>query len=115
MPTAAACVVIPTRLVAVIPELRDVADVTAVTFRQQPSGDLTFADLIELARAIEQSFDEGVDGVVVTQGTDTLEETAFALDDLPAVRRQLVCHWRRDADGRLVCSWEPDIAPIPHR
>ncbi|HEV3186732.1 MAG TPA: asparaginase [Acidimicrobiales bacterium] len=72
-------------LVAVIPELRDVADVTAVTFRQQPSGDLTFADLIELARAIEQSFDEGVDGVVVTQGTDTLEETAFALDVL--VRR----------------------------
>jgi hypothetical protein len=39
----------------------------------------------------------------------------FALDDLPAVRRQLVCHWRRDADGRLTCSWEPDIAPIPHR
>jgi hypothetical protein len=39
----------------------------------------------------------------------------FALDDPPAVRRQLVCHWRRDADGRLACSWEPDIAPIPHR
>jgi hypothetical protein len=39
----------------------------------------------------------------------------FALDDLPAVRRQLVCHWRRDADGRLARSWEPDIAPIPHR
>jgi hypothetical protein len=39
----------------------------------------------------------------------------FALDRLPAVRRQLVCHWRRQADGRLACSWEPDIAPIPHR
>jgi len=72
-------------LVAVIPELSDVADVTAVTFRQMPSGDLTFADLVELARAIEQSFDSGADGVVVTQGTDTLEETAFALDVL--VRR----------------------------
>ncbi|HEV3268353.1 MAG TPA: asparaginase [Acidimicrobiales bacterium] len=72
-------------LVAVIPELLDVADVTAETFRQMPSGDLTFVDLIELARAIEQSFDSGADGVVVTQGTDTLEETAFALDVL--VRR----------------------------
>jgi hypothetical protein len=39
----------------------------------------------------------------------------FALDNLPALRRQLVCHWRRDADGRLACHWEPDIAPIPHR
>ena len=39
----------------------------------------------------------------------------FALDGLPAVRRQLVCHWRRQADVRLTCSWEPDIAPSPHR
>ena len=67
-------------LIGVIPELVDVAEVTAVTFRQIPSGDLTFADLVSLARAIEQSFDSGADGVVVTQGTDTLEETAFALD-----------------------------------
>src|SRR3981081_1877882 len=44
-------------------------------------------------------------------GTDLLR--LFALDNLPAARRQLVCHWRRDADGRLSCSWEPDIAPHP--
>jgi hypothetical protein len=34
----------------------------------------------------------------------------FELDRLPAGRRRLVCHWRRDADGRLACIWEPDIA-----
>jgi hypothetical protein len=39
----------------------------------------------------------------------------FALDDLPAVRRQLVCHWHRDAGGRLACTWEPDIVPNPQR
>jgi hypothetical protein len=33
--------------------------------------------------------------------------------DRPPVRRQLVCHWRRDADGRLACVWEPDIAAVP--
>jgi hypothetical protein len=33
----------------------------------------------------------------------------FALDDLTAVRRQLVCHWHRDAGGRLACVWQPDI------
>ena len=77
-------------LIAAVPELRDVADVTAVTFRQMPSGDLTFADLVELARTIEQSFDAGTDGVVVTQGTDTLEETAFALDLLVRSSRPVV-------------------------
>ena len=34
----------------------------------------------------------------------------FALDRPPA-RRQLVCRWRRDLDGRLVAHWEPDIVP----
>jgi L-asparaginase len=77
-------------LIAAIPELRDVADVTAVTFRQMPSGDLSFADLIELARTIEKSFDTGTDGVVVTQGTDTIEETAFALDVLVRNPRPVV-------------------------
>jgi hypothetical protein len=33
----------------------------------------------------------------------------FALDRLRAERQRLVCHWRQDADGRLSCSWEPDI------
>ena len=39
----------------------------------------------------------------------------FALDVLPAVRRQLLCRWHRDADGRLACTWEPDIVLIPQR
>lgn len=38
----------------------------------------------------------------------------FAFDRLPAGRRQLVCHWRRDAEGWLACIWEPDIALVPH-
>ena len=33
----------------------------------------------------------------------------FALDRLRADRQRLVCRWRQDADGRLSCSWEPDI------
>ena len=37
----------------------------------------------------------------------------FALDRIPSVRRQLVCHWRRGDDGRLVAVWEPDIVVAP--
>jgi len=37
----------------------------------------------------------------------------FVLDAPPMSARRLVCHWRRDADGRLACAWAPDIGPDP--
>jgi len=67
-------------LVSTIPELDDVAEIVAVTFRQMPSGDLTLSDLVELGHTIDNAFESGSDGVVVTQGTDTIDETSFALD-----------------------------------
>ncbi|HEX9523320.1 MAG TPA: hypothetical protein VF949_10140 [Reyranella sp.] len=46
-------------------------------------------------------------------GTVSLKDTKdlvrlFALDRLPVDRPRLVCHWHRDADGRLACTWGPD-------
>ncbi len=69
-------------LIAAVPELVDVCDIDAVSFRQVPSGDLTFSDLVALARVIDEYFAQGFDGVVITQGTDTIEEASFALDVL---------------------------------
>ncbi len=63
-----------------VPALADTADIRASTFRQVPSPELTLADVIALAAEIEQQLAGGAAGIVVTQGTDTLEETAFALD-----------------------------------
>jgi L-asparaginase len=77
-------------LIAAVPGLIDVAEVAAVSFRQAPSGDLTISDMVDLARAIEESFESGTDGVVVTQGTDTIEETSFALDLLVRSPRPVV-------------------------
>jgi L-asparaginase len=67
-------------LVAALPELAGVAEVTAVQFRQVASSDLSLADMIALAIEIERAVTDGAAGVVVTQGTDTLEETSFILD-----------------------------------
>jgi L-asparaginase len=67
-------------LVSDVPEIAEVADVSAVSFRQAASGELTVDDLVELASEITARIDEGASGAVVTQGTDTIEETSFVLD-----------------------------------
>lgn len=68
------------QLVESVPGLADVARIEADTFRQVPSPELTLVDLVALAREIERRIDAGDTGVVVTQGTNTIEETAFTLD-----------------------------------
>ncbi|MDE2464250.1 MAG: asparaginase [Alphaproteobacteria bacterium] len=49
-------------------------------FRNVPSGNILFRDLIALAKRIEALHAAGCTGIIVTQGTDTIEETAFALE-----------------------------------
>jgi len=68
--------------------LREIAEIEARRFRMVGSANLTLADMLELAAEISRLSAAGIDGVVVTQGTDTLEETSYALDLLlpPGVR-----------------------------
>jgi len=69
-------------LIAAVPALADIAEIEACSFRQLPSPDITVSDLEALARNINQCIDDGVRGVVVTQGTDTIEESSFVVDRL---------------------------------
>jgi L-asparaginase len=63
-----------------IPELNDIAEVEELPFRRLPSQAITNADWLDLARTIQRYFDEDkADGIVITHGTNTLEETAYFL------------------------------------
>lgn len=73
-----------------VPKLGSVATIEAVSFMQVPSSDLTPGDLVRLSHEVETAYRDGCDGVVVTQGTDTLEETAFMLDLLVRDQRPIV-------------------------
>lgn len=64
--------------------------ITAHTFRSVPSPSLSLTELDELATFIDTLAEADTDGVVITQGTDTMEESAFYLDitvntDIPLV------------------------------
>lgn len=51
-------------------------------FRRLPSSQITFADLFALKHAIDERIEAGARGIVVTQGTDTIEETSWFVDIL---------------------------------
>src|SRR5579884_513496 len=67
-------------LIAALPGLGEVAELEAMTLRQVPSPELGLPDLVELSRKAAEAVEAGADGVVITQGTDTMEESAFVLD-----------------------------------
>jgi len=66
-------------LVGGLPELADIASIEQVPYRRTPSYALTVDDWLGLARTTQALLDGACDGVVITHGTNTLEETAFFL------------------------------------
>ncbi|MGH3239978.1 MAG: asparaginase domain-containing protein, partial [Spirillospora sp.] len=77
-------------LVAGVPELASVAGIGFDVMRPVPGAELRLGDIATVAARARELLTGGVDGVVVVQGTDTLEETAFALDLLCGSERPVV-------------------------
>ncbi len=84
------------------------------------------AELLTLARAIERAAKEGMDGVVVTHGTDALEEAVYGIDEMLSGAVPIVFtgamrpSWAADYDGiqnlenavRVVSYLEPEYGTL---
>jgi L-asparaginase len=63
------------------PGLADVAEVVPIDWGLVPASHLDFAQMLDICSIVERELErDDVDGAVVVQGTDTIEETAFAWD-----------------------------------
>jgi L-asparaginase len=66
-------------MLAEIPNLDQVAEVDSIQFGNKGSGGYTINELFDLSLAVEEALKKS-DGVVVTTGTDTMEEIGYFLD-----------------------------------
>lgn len=69
------------QLLEAVPEINEVAEVTGEQVFTIASQDMTDADWLKLAQTVNRLLArEDVDGIVITHGTDTMEETAYFLN-----------------------------------
>ncbi len=78
-------------LLAAVPGLERLADVEPIDWGLIPASHLGLAQVLEIGRLLAQTLARpDVDGAVVVQGTDVIEETAFAWDLLPLGEKPVV-------------------------
>lgn len=90
-------------LIKMIPEAKGLANISVYEFGMYPGPHMTPDMMFNLA-GIVQSFvsKDEIDGIIVTHGTDTLEETAYLLDLTVITEKPIV------VIGAMKTSSEPD-------
>lgn len=79
------------RLIEAVPELKNVANVKGEQVFQIASENMTNDHWLKLARRVNELLaQDDVDGIVITHGTDTLEETAYFLNLVVKSRKPVI-------------------------
>jgi L-asparaginase len=90
-------------LIEMIPEVSLLADIEIYNFGNRPGPHMTPELMLELSRVIQKEImRDDIKGIVVTHGTDTLEETAYFLDLTVQTEKPIV------VIGAMRTSSEPD-------
>jgi L-asparaginase len=90
-------------LVEMIPESRSLANLSVDEFGNFPGPHITPQLMLELSLKIKEFVQrQDVDGIIITHGTDTLEETAYFLDLTVKTEKPIV------VIGAMKTSSEPD-------
>lgn len=69
----------PSEIVDMFPELREIANIDSRLISNMFSEDIRFAHYNKIAKEVKKEAEKGVDGIIVTHGTDTLHYTSAAL------------------------------------
>lgn len=90
-------------LIEMIPEAKGLANISIYNFGNFPGPHMTPELMLNLSKEIQtQISKKSIDGVIVTHGTDTLEETAYLLDLTIKTEKPIV------VIGAMKTSTEPD-------
>ncbi|MDH7603804.1 MAG: asparaginase [Melioribacter sp.] len=90
-------------LIKLIPEAKELANISIYEFGNYPGPHMTPQLMLELSKEIKKFIsDENIDGIIITHGTDTLEETAYFLDLVIKTDKPIV------VIGAMKTSSEPD-------
>ena len=77
----------PQEILALVPELKDIAQIETRLIRNMFSEDMRFAHYNLIAKEIEKEVKNGAEGIIVTHGTDTIHYSSaalsFMLENLP--------------------------------
>lgn len=90
-------------LIKMIPGAKGLANISIYNFGMYPGPHMTPELMLNLSKVIQKNISKkNVDGVIVTHGTDTLEETAYLLDLTIKTEKPIV------VIGAMKTSTEPD-------
>jgi len=90
-------------IMTLIPQARSIANIEIYNYGNYPGPHMTPERMLEVAQLVKRNIERpDIDGIVITHGTDTLEETAYFIDLIVKTEKPIV------VIGSMRTSSEPD-------